>query len=118
MKGPAEPLIVRPGPAAVEGFAVPLRAALVVGVLEVVKELLREEVTLALPLSISFAILEARTLDWLSRWVRAEWDGVVEEGREGGLKGFFWVGVLEDEVRCRIDVLACMTLTDQKPGAT
>lgn len=62
VKGPAEPLIVRPGPVAVEGWAVPLRAALVVGVVEVVKEVLREEVTLALPLSISFAILVARAL--------------------------------------------------------
>lgn len=66
MKGPAEPLIVRPGPAAVVGWTVPLRAFFVVVVVEV-KELLREEVTFVLPLSISFAIREARAFDWLSR---------------------------------------------------
>lgn len=83
----------------------PLRA-LDVGLLEVavdVKELLREEVMFALPMSISFAILEERALDWLSRCDRFECEGVVEDGREGGLKGFFWGGALEEEVRCGED---------------
>lgn len=73
MNGPAEPFIVKPadGP--------PLRSS--------VKDLVREgaRVTFVLePLSISDAILEARAEAWLFRC-----DGVVDDGRDGGLKVFF-----------------------------
>lgn len=87
MKGPAEPFIVRPVPADCDwvlGVEAPLRA-----VEGVVKELFREELTFALPESISDAILEARAFDdWRSR-SRFECEGVVEDGLEGGLNGFF-----------------------------
>jgi len=115
VKGPAEPFIVRPGPCCGWVVEVPFRAPdatlLEVGV--AVKELFREGVILALPLSISLAILEARALDWLSRLARLAWEGVVEEGREGGLKGFFWTGVLLEDVRCGGGkMLACEPLVD------
>lgn len=70
VKGPAEPFMVKPVDAA------PLR-----------KELLRGDDKLMfglLPLSISDAILDARVEDWLLRC-----EGVVDDGREGGLNGFF-----------------------------
>lgn len=56
---------------------------------------------LALPLSISFAILEVR----VKLACELRFDGVVDDGREGGLNGFFWPETPDEECR--------YTFTDQ-----
>ena len=95
VKGPAVPLIERP--ALCSPF---LRTDWLP--LDATNELFLDVVTLALPLSISCTIRELRTVYWSSRSrpFRKECEGVVEEGREGGLLEFFCVDTLVDEDLC------------------
>lgn len=79
VNGPALPFMLRPGPASVctcceEPFLVGLA-----------KELRAGGFMLAFPLSISLAILEARA----KLACEPRFDGVVDDGRDGGLNGFF-----------------------------
>lgn len=89
VNGPALPFMLRPGPVStcdccekpfLVDFAVVLRD---------------EELILAFPLSISLAILEARA----ELACDPRFDGVVDDGRDGGLNGFFWPETPDDECR-------------------
>ena len=91
MNGPALPFMLKPGPvSACDCCEEPFLADFAV-------KLREDELMLAFPLSISLAILETRA----ELACELRFDGVVDDGREGGLNGFFWPETPDDECRYR-----------------